>query len=276
MSNWRTSSNRLAVSFAACAVMLVLAVLPVSATEGLPVDHTPIQDEMDARIYGVNDPVRDRSLKQDDDFGESSLSGTPTEGKKSVFKAALYSALVPGGGQYYLGQKKTARYFFVGEALTWIGYASFRIYGNWKKDDYIELAAAKANAQLEGKDDEFVDLVGFYTDIREYNTLGRIFEPDRPYLTDTPENHWQWQTYKDLREFRDLKNQSRESYRRGDFMIGVAVVARVVSIIDAVRNVKRVNRRISRSASLEGQNWQLTVDPLDQKRQVRFSFYPGF
>jgi len=237
--------------------------------------ETPVQSAFEARVNSVADHYDSEALKQLDDFGNATPSADDAPGKKSLFKAVLLSALVPGGGHYYLGQKRTARFFFAGEALTWIGFASFKLYGDWKEDDYIEFAAAKANAQLEGRDDEFVDLVGFYTDTREYNTLGRIFEQDRPFFPDTPENHWQWKNAEDRRQFRDLKNQSRESDRRADFMLGVAIVGRVVSIIDAARNVSRVNRRIGNSASLSGQDWQLTVDPLDTKQQVKFSFYPG-
>ena len=60
---------------------------------------------------------------EDDDFGGSSPASTG--GGKSVFKAVLYSSLIPGGGQYYLGKRKTARYFFAAEESclpdTWLG-----------------------------------------------------------------------------------------------------------------------------------------------------------
>lgn len=260
-------------------ILLSVTLLAFTITANLAASvltDTPVQTAMETQVNSVGDSFEGGQLKQSDGFGDDAMTTGSNSGKKSLYKAILFSTLVPGGGQYYLGQKKTARYFFAAEALTWIGYASFRVYGNWKKDDYVGFAAAKANAQLEGRDDEFADLVGFYTDTREYNTLGRIFEPDRPYLRDTPENHWQWQDSEDQRQFRDLKNQSRESYRRSDFMLGVAVVSRIVSIIDAVRNVNRVNRRIGRSASLNGADWQLAVDPLDHHQQIRFSYFPGF
>ena len=57
-------------------------------------------------------------------------------------------------------------------AMTWIGYFSFRTYGNWRRDDYVNYAAVHANARLEGKSDEFLSWVGFYENIRDFNNLG--------------------------------------------------------------------------------------------------------
>jgi len=214
-------------------------------------------------------------LQQSDEFG----GAVQTSGKKSVMKAAVFSALVPGGGQLYMGNKRTARYFLTAEVLTWLGYAAFRTYGDWRKDDYINYAAEHANAQLDGKSDDFVDLVGFYSNIRDYNAFGRAYDPQRPYLFDTPENHWEWQSGDERREFRTLKNRSREAYRRADFMIGVAIVDRVISVIDAVRSASRYNRRIGGSDFSAGETdgrLRLSIDPLHNSRQVSLTLYPGF
>ena len=200
-----------------------------------------------------------------------------SSGRKSVFKAVLYSALIPGGGQFYLGQRRTARYFFTAEALTWVGYLSYHMNGDWRKNDYIEYAATHANAQLEGKSDDFITWVGFYNNIREFNSLGRAYDNGRPYLEDTPDNHWEWQSAKDRRTFRDLRNRSREAYRRSDFMIGVAIIDRVISIIDAVRCTGKINRRIG-SGDLSAANgaFEFSFDPLSSRHQLCLKFYPGF
>jgi len=76
--------------------------------------------------------------------------------------------------------------------------------------------------------------------------------------------------------FRDLKNASREAYRRSDFMIGVAIVDRIASIIDAVRSARIANRRLKQSFSKEPtRNWKLSLNPSSYDRQVNLVFYPG-
>jgi hypothetical protein len=188
--------------------------------------------------------------------------------RKSVWKAVLYSAAVPGGGEYYLGKKNKARYFFAAEAMTWLGFASFTMYGHWRKDDYVQYAAVHANAQLEGKSDSFADLVGFYSDIDEYNTLGRVQDPERPYLYDTPENHWRWQSSSAQMSYRSIKNSSREAYRRAKFMLGIAAVARLVSIVDAVLDTHRYNSQVESSFSNTEPPVEFRIDPTSQTRQV--------
>lgn len=229
---------------------------------------TPVQDSM--RVYLFAQDV--------DDFGERKDKGiTKTEsdrqynssvtGEKSTIRAGLYSALLPGLGEFYVGHKEKARFFFAGEAVTWISFAAFRIYGNARQEDYINYAATHANARLENKTEEFHDLVGFYEDIDQYNSFGRVFDPDRAYLEDSPENHWRWQTEQDMNVYRNLKNRSREAFRRSEFVIGVAVVARVVSVIDAIRDAKRHNNRLDADFS-NSSPVQLEFNPLSPTRQV--------
>lgn len=220
----------------------------------------------------VDEPFKteNESDNPDDNFNQQ------PPGHKSLFKAALYSAIVPGGGQLYVGSKKTARYFLAAELVTWIGYASFKTYANWKEDDYIRYAAVHANAQIEGRSEEFIDLVGFYSDIHEYNRLGRAFDPEREFLPDIPENHWLWQTEAERYNFRDLKNRSREADRRAEFMIGVAIIDRVISVIDAVRGARRANNRLKGSfASSDKPAYKFSVNPLSPRSQIRLTIYTG-
>jgi hypothetical protein len=257
------------------AVTVPVLLLVCGSAGSFTLSDSPVNNAMQASLFSETRLSYGFSLALSDDF--STPSPEDHAGRKSVFKAALFSALVPGGGQYYLGQRRTARYFFAAEALTWIGYLSFHTYGDWRKDDYIQYATTHANAQLEGKGDDFVTWVGFYNNIREFNSLGRAFDNERPYLEDTPENHWEWQSEDDRRTFRDLRNRSREAYRRSDFMIGVAIIDRVISIIDAVRSTGKINRRIGEGdLSLAGGALQFTIDPLASRRQICVTVHPGF
>jgi len=193
--------------------------------------------------------TEDSKKADKNDFKET--KSTPPTGKKSVMKAALLSALLPGAGEYYLGNRGKARYFFTVEAISWAGCIAFRTYGAWKREDYIRYARTYANANLDGKSEEFRDLVGFYRSIDDYNSLGRVYDPERPYLYDTPDNHWRWQSDADQATYRNLKNRSREAYRRGKFFVGIAIANRIISVIDAIRDTRRANRSLEQSFSQE-------------------------
>lgn len=241
---------------------------------------TPIESEFRRSVMSAaTDPSDVFNSKSAD--SSKSIRATQAQqsgiGRKSLFKAVLWSTLVPGGGEYYLGERGKARVFFSVEAATWLGFASFELWGHWKKNDYIQFAAQRAGAQLEGKSDNFDDLVGFYTDITEYNTLGRVSDPERAYLYDTPTNHWRWQSATDQATYRTIKNQSREAFRRAKFMIGLAVVSRVVSVIDAILDTRRLNRAAESSFSQSDQrNVEFVFNPLSSTGQVALVIHTGW
>lgn len=258
------------------ATVLCCLLLVVTRIDAIELTDSPIESEMRAAVRQLA-PLELSLADGADDFGFASNQEGEGGGSKSVFKAGLYSAILPGAGEFYLGAKKKARVFFVVEAISWIGFASFRTYSGWKKDDFVRFAAVNANAQLEDKSNEFHDLVGFFSDIDEANTRGRIETPGQEFLPDTPENHWRWTSSADQEVYRTLKNRSREANRRADFLLGAAIVNRIVSVVDAVISAKKEGRKIGRKfTTLNRPTYSFRIDPMSRNRQLSFTYYPGF
>ncbi len=255
------------------AIVPLLLSYSASAIELKP---TPIQDRLDGQKYlASSDEFKDTPVKGKKQADQSMTAGQ--DHKPSMLKAAALSAVLPGLGEHYLGHNTKAKYFFAAEALTWVGYFSFHTYAGWKKADAIDYAAQYANADLNGRDDAFIDLVGFYTDIDQYNTLGRVSDPERPYLVDTPQNHWRWQTEAEQIAFRDIKNRSREAYRRSNFMLGVAVVNRIVSVIDAIRDARAERGTFDADFSQSDKpTLHFNVNPMSYNRQVSLTLLTSF
>ncbi len=249
---------------------------------GTMLKETPVQSRMQAELMtpvSTVQPVSGYRMLGSRQGGLDYRDGDSREEPKSIQKTILYSALLPGLGEYYVGNRKKARYFFAVEALSWIGLISFRTYSGWKEDDYISFAAEKAGADLEGKSDDFRDWVGFYDDIDQYNTLGRVLESSRPYLEDNASNHWRWQTLADKNAYREIKNRSKEADRRADFMIGLMVLNRIVSVIDAVRDVRKSHKLFGDSSEEDGPGkirCRLDIDPFNAYRPLSFSVYTRF
>jgi hypothetical protein len=164
--------------------------------------------------------------------------------KLSLPKAMLLSALLPGAGQYYAGSKFKGQVFMGVEAAIWSGFAAFRVYGNWREDDYKAYAQAHAQVDNEGKDEQFYDWVGFYENRDEFNQFGRLYFPDRAYMPDTRAYYWQWDTEASRVEFKDLKDASKTAFRNSSFMLGMALLNRVISGIDTYRTVKAAGKRV--------------------------------
>lgn len=263
------------------AVILVILFL-TSNGMSFELSETPINSMMKTGLYnmkaddleGFGSP--DKTTAKEDGFNK--LEQTSSSREKKVWKAALYSALVPGLGEYYSGRKTKAKYFFAAEALSWIGYISFRTYGNWKKDDMVKFAADNAEASLEDTDDWFEDMVGFYDNTEEYNMRGRVDDPERPYFPDDGATHWSWDNDHDQETYRLMKNSYRDSYRRSDFMIGLMVVNRIVSIIDAVCDVRRLQRKVSEGVLSRSKNidYRFDINPFNNDKLVKFTVIKRF
>ena len=261
-------------------IFFVLVLIIGSGAAAVELKSTPVHDAMTAQLamadWGDEFDQVNRKNTSDDGKKENNIE-TGTGGPKAVWKAGLLSAMIPGAGEFYLGNKAKARYFFAAEALTWVGFIAFRTYGSWKKDDYIEYAARYADAQIEDKDDKFHDLVGFYSSIYEYNTLGRVGDPDREYLEDTPENHWLWDSSEDQATYRSLKTSSKDAYNRANFALGLAAVTRIISVIDAVRDARKQERRLDNEFSRTNKfNYKFSVNPFSETRQIKFTLYTPF
>jgi len=161
----------------------------------------------------------------------------------SKTKAVLLTMLVPGSGHFYMGQKGRGEVFMGAEAVAWAGFFAFRIYGNWREDDYIRYAEEHAGIDPEGKDDDFYGRLSFYDSREDYNTAGRLYNPGDPYYPDTPEYYWMWDSQTSREYYRDIRNSSQSSYRKATFMIGVAVANRIIAAIDVFRLAGKMNRQ---------------------------------
>jgi hypothetical protein len=259
---------------------LCLALGAPAASAALNLDPAPIQSQLATDLQvpllrNSNGPAATTSLLQArDDWGVRQED----PGRKSASKALLYSALLPGLGEYYVGNRKKARYFFAAEAVWWLGFLSFHTYGQWKEDDYINFARERADARIEDKDGEFRDWVGFYDDIDQFNEFGRVQDRDRPYLVDNESNHWRWRNPADKSAYRELKNRSREAFRRRDFTIGLMILNRIVSIIDAVHDARKTRTLFGNGPTSRPQRfgYKLNINPLNVEQPVHLSLFARF
>jgi len=199
-------------------------------------------------------------ISADQDRASLDMSGDlETQKKVSMKKAMLLSMLLPGAGQYYADSKFKGQVFMGVEAAIWAGFAAYRVYGGWKKDDYQDFAAAHAGVDNSGKDDEFYDWVGFYDNREEFNQLGRLYYPDRAYLPDNASYDWQWDSPENRVEFKEMKDASKSAFRNSTFMLGLALINRVVAGIDTYRTVKSAEAKV-RSLSQIG-DYKFSVSP---------------
>jgi len=189
------------------------------------------------------------------------------EGLKSVTKAAFLSFLLPGAGEIYAGSQTRGKIFLSVEASFWAGFFGFRTYGSWLKRDYRNYAASRAGVNLAGKPDDFFDDLAFYDNRDEYNQFARLYHRDdvAPY----PENdfwNWEWDSPYSKSYYRDLKNRSKSAYRKALYMMGLSLVNRIVSVVDAMKAVRSYNRK--KSLEISKVRFDFKLNPLGHDRKL--------
>ncbi len=186
--------------------------------------------------------------------------------RKSPWRAFLMSLVVPGTGEQYTGSITKSRIFMLAEVGGWASFISFKHLGKWRNDDFKILAAREAGADVNGKDDRYFDVLGFYSSREEYNKIGGAFDPVRPYYPDTEAYFWNWSSERARERYRDLKNDSKSYYRNADFALGFIIANHFLSAVDAFWSARRHNRGIESGFSgvdlkmLEDGGWQLTLN----------------
>jgi hypothetical protein len=186
--------------------------------------------------------------------------------RKSPWRAFLMSLVLPGTGEQYTGSILKSRAFMFAEIGGWASFISFKHLGKWRKDDFKLLAAREAGADVNGKDDRFFDVLGFYSNREDYNKVAGAFDPSRPYYPDTEAYFWNWSSADARERYRNLKNDSKSYYRNSDFALGFILANHFLSAIDAFWSARRHNRGIESGFSgvdlkmLGDGGWQLTVN----------------
>jgi hypothetical protein len=191
--------------------------------------------------------AQEQILAQDNASGFSEVkepeSKQAKSGRKNPWQAFGMSLLIPGAGERYAGSQIKSRIFFFAEVSFWVSFLAFRHLSSWKEDDFKLLAQTNAGANLDGKDERFFDVLGFYESREEYNKLGGVYEPTRTYYPDHAFYFWKWDSEESRLRYRELKNQSKNFDRDADFALAFIAANHVLSAVDAFWSAKRFNRR---------------------------------
>jgi|GEM_PF-523283 len=207
------------------------------------------------------------SEEPDDFFQMPGEFDEEKEGKKSTTKAAFLSLILPGAGEIYGGSGTKGKIFILSEASLWAGFFAFRTYGSWLEDDYRVYAAARAKVSLDGKSETFFDQLAFYDSRDQYNQFALLYYRGerQPY----PEDdfwYWAWDSRESRAHYRDLKNRSKDASRRALYMVGLSLVNRIVSVVDAMKTVQSYNRK--KSLQLSRMKFDLKANPLGHNPKV--------
>ncbi|UCH62428.1 MAG: hypothetical protein JSU77_11585 [Fidelibacterota bacterium] len=150
----------------------------------------------------------------------------------SAEKGALIRSLImPGWGQYALGDHKVARRMVLIETGLWLSYALTRGATGWYQQDYRAFAALHADVAYPLKSDAYYYRLGRYDSITEYNQV-QLRQRNISDVYRLGEGYdWQWDDAVSRERYKNLHRASLIAAKGASFILGGMIVNRAVAVI---------------------------------------------
>jgi hypothetical protein len=180
-------------------------------------------------------------------------------------KAAFSSLVVPGSGDWLMGDKKRGICFMVAEAAIWLTYFDSKAEEDDKDRISRNFAAFYASANLGRDDDDYFNVMeDFLTNIDYNETVkeeARRLYPDtldaelmqdriearRQYIeanSYTGSDAWEWSSWKMTNNYRAIRKEKRSLGQKATNLVGLAVANRVVSLFATYFFGRRISLEI--------------------------------
>ncbi len=179
-----------------------------------------------------------------------SESSAPSE-KKSVPLSAIYSLILPGMGELYVGDYSVGKYFTVAEVSLWITWTGFQMYGGWVQTDARNYAVQHAGVITAGKNDQYFIDIGNFQNVYAFDQ--EMLRERNPYQTYdiNSSSFWSWDTDANREHYRQLRILSDDSYNDSRYVIAAVVINHLASAINAARNAISHNKNVAQSSLLD-------------------------
>ncbi len=202
-----------------------------------------------ARFNENPDPLLNIDKRSTNNFDATQIQ----QGKKSVFLATTLSLLLPGAGEWYIGDVTSARYHMIAEGAIWTTYTAFYLRSKWLLDDAKIFAKIHAGASFNGTDDDYNVNIGNFLSVEEYNNA-RLRDRDYNALYLDSKYYWQWDTDENRQQFKTNRIKSSEAKNYSRFVVAFAIINRIVSAFRASRLAAKHNTSLLESFDVKFQH----------------------
>ena len=180
---------------------------------------------------------------------------------KSPAKAFFFSLLVPGLGEYYVGNHSPIKYFMGVETILWFLHTGVDRYSDILQDDYRNFASVYAGAPVAGKQKQYFINIGNFNDIYSYNNKKQVDRsPNRVYPVNE-EYFWSWDTDGDRERFKKIRIQSDYLKSQLRYISAGIFVNHLVSAMNAAFMARRWNEKIELSYSYKPHAFSDSYNP---------------
>lgn len=187
-------------------------------------------------------------------------AATGSRGPSPVM-AALRSLAVPGWGQLATGHKMQAATFLGLEVGSWGSYITYQRQGKLRRNASFETAQLYAGIDLNAQDERIRRLVGQYESNEVFNQY--VVRREAAFFIEDPAaqeayiathllggaESWSWTEFEDFLRYREQRRSSDAAFHNSEFVVGFAIVNRLVSAVMAARQAASLRKRAAAGAS---------------------------
>jgi len=222
-------------------VMMIagLSVLLSAGAAAQPVLSGSLGRDLSALRLGPAAPASQPPMHADASLFETAAGAEKT----SAGMAALYSLVLPGAGEMYVGGFDAGKYPLIAEGALWLTYGTMQYYGTWMRDDARHFASVHAGLTNSSADDQFYVDVSNFANTFDYNEK-KLRDRSLDKLYTTPATAWQWDSDANRDQFRTQRVSADRVFNNARFVVGALLVNRIISAINAARLARQFNRSL--------------------------------
>ena len=179
-------------------------------------------------------------------------------------KAVIASVIIPGLGQRIMKNNLKSEIMFWTEGTIWLLYGGFQWYGNSRNHDAKLFAGVNADANTKIHSDKYFRALERYDNSDAYNDdirrEARERYPDDPqaqinYLNQNGffgDSIWNWKSDSLRYSYWGKRKSARTAFTRAGFVLGSALLNRLVSTIDCAFFTQDKRNKISFAPNSDG------------------------
>ena len=160
--------------------------------------------------------------------------GPVADNQKPLISPVVKSLVLPGWGEYSLGNQIRGRIFVLSETTLFLAILGSHFISKRQETEYRAYAAEHAGISPVGKDRQFWVDIGNYSSLLAFNEEHLRWRDFNALYEDNDTWTWSWDSNDNREKFENMRIASDSWMLRSSFFIGGVVLNHIVSAIDAL------------------------------------------
>ena len=191
--------------------------------------------------------------------------GPVADNQKPLISPVVKSLVLPGWGEYSLGNQIRGRIFVLSETTLFLAILGSHFISNRQETEFKAYAAEHAGINPVGKDRQFWVDIGNYSSLLAFNEEHLRWRDFNALYEDNDTWTWAWDSNDNRERFENMRIASDSWMLRGSFFIGGVVLNHIVSAIDALY--------LSKISNIKETVVSANYDPYLDKTGLSLNFY---